>query len=85
MNLDYFHSDSIDFDFTNKNILGMGIRGARIEPITEQGQIYVSESFAAISMLEKQPTFSCDYVGEIQLAKNYGTYRIYLLKTVALC
>ncbi len=55
-------------------------RGARIEPITEQGQIYVSESFAAISMLEKQPTFSCDYVGEIQLAKNYGTYRIYLLK-----
>lgn len=55
-------------------------RTARIEPITAEGQIYVSEIFAALSSTSKNLNFECDYVGEVQLAKKYGAYRVYLLQ-----
>ena len=58
-------------------------QAARIEPITAEGQIYVSEIFAALSSNCRNANFGCDYVGEIQLAKKYGAYRVYLLHELA--
>jgi class 3 adenylate cyclase len=52
-------------------------RAARIEPITPKGEVYASEVFAAISFAERVDAFACDYVGQIGLAKEYGTYPTY--------
>jgi class 3 adenylate cyclase len=52
-------------------------RAARIEPITPRGQVYASEVFAAIAFAQRAEGFTCDYVGKIGLAKDYGTYPTY--------
>jgi len=52
-------------------------RAARIEPITPKGEVYASEVFAAIAFAERVDAFACDYVGQIGLAKEYGTYPTY--------
>ena len=52
-------------------------RAARIEPITPKGQVYASEVFAAIAFAERVGEFTCEYVGQIGLAKEYGTYPTY--------
>ena len=52
-------------------------RAARIEPITPPGTVYVTEAFAAILLLESGGEFTCTYVGEVPLAKGYGTFRMY--------
>src|SRR5215212_1883263 len=48
-------------------------RAARIEPITPPGQVYASESFAALAAAQRAKRFTCDYVGQTALAKDYGT------------
>ncbi|NND81705.1 MAG: hypothetical protein HKN50_04680 [Gammaproteobacteria bacterium] len=53
---------------------------ARIEPIAPQGEVYLTESFAAQLALHPAQRFAADYVGEMQLAKNFGKSRMYLLK-----
>lgn len=58
-------------------------RTARIEPIAEEGQIYASEAFAALSASEGVSTFSCDYVGTKQLAKKYGAIPVFLVRRTA--
>jgi adenylate cyclase len=55
-------------------------RAARIEPITPPGAVYVTEQFAAMLAMESQERFVCRYVGQIALAKGFGTARMYLLK-----
>jgi adenylate cyclase len=55
-------------------------RAARIEPITPPGAVYVTEQFAAMLAMESQDPFVCRYVGQIALAKVYGTARMYLLR-----
>jgi class 3 adenylate cyclase len=52
-------------------------RAARIEPITPPGTVYVTEAFAAILLLESRGEFSCTYVGQVPLAKGFGTFRMY--------
>ncbi len=52
-------------------------RGARIEPITPPGEVYASENFAAIAAAQKIADFRCEYVGQLPLAKGYGTFGIY--------
>jgi class 3 adenylate cyclase len=52
-------------------------RAARIEPITPPGTVYVTEAFAAILLLESRGDFTCTYVGQVPLAKGYGTFRMY--------
>jgi adenylate cyclase len=52
-------------------------RAARIEPITPPGTVYVTEAFAAILLLESRGDFTCTYVGEVPLAKGFGTFRMY--------
>ncbi|MDT5354802.1 MAG: hypothetical protein QOJ56_3334 [Mycobacterium sp.] len=55
-------------------------RAARIEPITPEGCVYVSETFAAVLALYNADEFSCDYVGNTEMAKYYGRLRIFLLR-----
>ncbi len=63
------------------NFMGSHVsRTARMEPITPEGQVYVTEPFAALIALERDPTLSCEYVGVVPAAKHYGSFRMYLLK-----
>jgi class 3 adenylate cyclase len=55
-------------------------RAARIEPITPEGCVYVTETFAAVLALHNADEFSCDYVGYTPMAKDYGQLRIFLLR-----
>ncbi len=55
---------------------------ARIEPITPPGMIFVTELLAARLMLDATQRFSLDYVGELELAKRYGSYRLFSLRAV---
>jgi class 3 adenylate cyclase len=55
-------------------------RAARIEPITPEGSVYVTEPFAAILALETGSEFACDYVGSVPAAKGYGVLPMYLLR-----
>jgi hypothetical protein len=55
-------------------------RAARIEPITPEGCVYVTETFAAILALHNAGQFSCDYVGNTEMAKHYGRLRMFLLR-----
>jgi class 3 adenylate cyclase len=52
-------------------------RAARIEPITPPGQVYASESFAALAAAQRTNYFTCDYVGQTPMAKSYGTLPTY--------
>jgi Adenylate and Guanylate cyclase catalytic domain len=55
-------------------------RAARIEPITPEGCVYVTETFAALLALYNAGQFSCDYVGNTEMAKHYGRLRMFLLR-----
>jgi class 3 adenylate cyclase len=55
-------------------------RAARIEPITPEGCVYVTETFAAMLALHNAGEFSCDYVGNTEMAKHYGRLRMLLLR-----
>jgi class 3 adenylate cyclase/tetratricopeptide (TPR) repeat protein len=53
------------------------VRAARIEPVTPPGQVYASQAFAAVAAAEDVKEFTCDYVGEIPMAKGFGAYPTY--------
>jgi class 3 adenylate cyclase len=55
-------------------------RAARIEPITPEGCVYVTETFAAVLALHNAGEFSSDYVGNTEMAKHYGRLRMFLLR-----
>lgn len=55
-------------------------RAARIEPITPEGEVYVTEAFAALLALEPRGDLRSEYVGHMPAAKGYGTMRMYVLK-----
>jgi len=52
-------------------------RAARIEPITPPGLVYASESFAALAAAHGAKSFTCDYVGQTAMAKEYGSFPTY--------
>ncbi|NGY06865.1 tetratricopeptide repeat-containing protein [Solimonas terrae] len=53
---------------------------ARIEPVVPPSMIYVTEAFAARVALEAPDDFTLDYAGEVEFAKQFGTYRLYSLR-----
>jgi class 3 adenylate cyclase/tetratricopeptide (TPR) repeat protein len=62
------------------NFLGNEVaRAARIEPVTPPGDVYVTEPFAAMIALDAPDRFHCRYVGQVDLAKKYGTFPMYRL------
>jgi hypothetical protein len=58
-------------------------RTARIEPVTPPGDVYVTEPFAAALELAGS-AYTCDYVGHMPAAKDYGRLRMYRLRAPAL-
>ncbi len=64
-----------------RNYYGVEVtRTARIEPRTPEGDVYVTDPFAALIALEQPEDLSCQYVGHIPTAKDYGTFPMYVLK-----
>jgi class 3 adenylate cyclase len=55
-------------------------RTARLEPSTPPGEVYVTEAFAALFTLLADKELTCDYVGLMKAAKNYGRMRTYRLR-----
>jgi class 3 adenylate cyclase len=69
-----------------RNALGLNINTtARIEPVTRPNEIYVTKDFK--DRIEAEPSLSSfkvsfDELGEIPLAKNFGSYTLYRLRKV---
>ena len=55
-------------------------RAARIEPRTPEGEVYVTDAFAALCTLECGSDFSCEYVGRVTTAKEFETIPMYRLR-----
>jgi class 3 adenylate cyclase len=63
------------------NFIGTHIsQAARIEPITPPNQVYASQLFAALAALDPAKTFNCQYVGQTPLAKDFGTFPMYVVR-----
>src|SRR5207244_5487728 len=54
-------------------------RAARIEPVTPERCVYVTETLAAVLALHNASAFHCEYVGMTEAAKGYGPMRMFLL------
>jgi class 3 adenylate cyclase len=57
-------------------------RTARIEPVTPPTAVYVTEPFAAALALSGEERLTCDYVGHMPAAKDYGRLRMYRLRAL---
>jgi class 3 adenylate cyclase len=55
-------------------------RAARIEPVTPLGKVYASEPFAALAADEGVREFACDYVGQVAMAKSFGTFPTFAVR-----
>lgn len=72
--------DTIDPITAHQTYYGREVsRAARIEPVTPPGQVYVTEAFAAAIAMDAPGRFGCRYVGQVPLAKDYGTFPMYRL------
>ena len=64
-----------------ENFFGAHVsRAARIEPVTPEGFVYVTETLGAVLAIDNADEFECDYVGMTKAAKNYGAMRMFLLR-----
>ncbi len=59
-------------------------KAARIEPITFEGQVFVSQAFAALLSAQGSDELTCEYVGVRELPKNSGIISLYLLQRKSL-
>ena len=57
-------------------------RAARIEPRTPEGEVYVTDTFAALLALEPDPRAECEYVGRVTTAKGFETIPMYRLRSL---
>lgn len=53
---------------------------ASVEPVTPPGQVYATETCAAALALDADDEFHLEYAGEIDLAKRYGSYRLFAVR-----
>lgn len=58
-------------------------RAARIEPRTPEGEVYVTDAFAALLALEPNAPFATEYVGRVTTAKDFETIPMYRLRRSA--
>jgi class 3 adenylate cyclase len=54
-------------------------QAARLEPITAAGEIYCTDSFAALAATEVGAPFECEYIGHREMAKKYSIIPVYRL------
>jgi class 3 adenylate cyclase len=67
-----------------QNFFGAHVsRAARIEPVTPEGCVYVTETLAAVLAIHNSADFECEYVGSAEAAKHYGRIRMFLLRSVS--
>jgi len=70
--------------FPKDTFVGTNISfAARIEPVTAEGEIWCSQSFAAIAAAEGVRDFDCECVGHKVLPKITGEYPLYRLSRVS--
>ncbi len=55
-------------------------RAARIEPRTPEGEVYVTDAFAALLSLNPGAPFATEYVGRVTTAKAFETIPMYRLR-----
>ena len=55
-------------------------RAARIEPRTPEGEVYVTDAFAALLSLRPTAPFATEYVGHVTTAKDFETIPMYRLR-----
>jgi class 3 adenylate cyclase len=73
-----------DFLTKSETFFGAHVtRAARIEPVTPPGEVFVTEAMAAALALSGASSVRPEYVGNTQLAKNYGSLRMYVLRPEA--
>jgi hypothetical protein len=66
-----------------ENFFGAQVsRTARVEPVTPEGCVYVTETMAAVLAMHNAHQFTCEYVGMTEAAKHYGRMRMFLLGRV---
>jgi len=72
--------NAIDPILKHNNFFGAHVsRAARIEPVTPEKLVYVTETLAAVLKLYNADQFTCHYVGNTKAAKDYGSMRMFLL------
>ncbi len=73
-----------DFLTKSETFFGAHVtRAARIEPVTPPGEVFVTEAMAAALAVSGAASVRPEYVGNTQLAKNYGSLRMYVLRPEA--
>lgn len=55
---------------------------ARIKPVAPPGMIFVTEAFAARRAVKRPQEYALEYAGELELAKRFGRFRLYSLRTL---
>ena len=55
-------------------------KAARIDPATPEGDVYMTEAFAALLTLQGPDGLECQYVGREATAKDFGVMPLYLLR-----
>jgi class 3 adenylate cyclase len=55
---------------------------ARIEPVTPPGHVYVTEAMASAIAMANAPRLRAEYVGNVPMAKGFGSTRMYSLDRV---
>ena len=55
-------------------------RAARVEPIAVPGSVLVTEQCACMLVRQDNGDFDCEYLGTQELAKKYGSGKLYRLR-----
>jgi class 3 adenylate cyclase len=55
-------------------------RAARLEPKTPAGEVYASQAFAALCVEHNVTEFTCEYVRQLEWAKQYGSFPAFVLR-----
>ncbi|HQR11496.1 MAG TPA: adenylate/guanylate cyclase domain-containing protein [Casimicrobiaceae bacterium] len=55
-------------------------RAARLEPVAQPGEIFVTEEFASSLVADDRQRYGCEYIGSMPLAKKFGDARLYRLR-----
>lgn len=73
--------ETVDPVLGRPNCFGFHVsRAARVEPITPEKSVYVTEETAAAIALFCPGRFRAEYVGQVPLAKGYGSFRMHHLQ-----
>ena len=56
-------------------------RAAKLEPKTPPGEVYASQAFAVLCAEYMVTEFTCEYVKQLEWAKQYGTFPTFALRS----